>query len=213
MAARSCPKCGSTKIEGDECLHCGVYISKYVAYLARGGPAQVTAAPAAPAAAAGHMAPVAYKVYGAEMQFVELELAPGVAAVAEAGSMMYMEDGIAMTTAVGDGSQGGVVGAVLSAGKRMLAGEALFITGFSNTAALPRKIAFAAPRPGRVVATPLPDVGGALVAQKDAFLAAAQGVSIGIAFQKRLGAGCAARAASGSNHSRSTSSSPASPRS
>src|SRR6267142_2959545 len=105
MAARSCPKCGSTKIEGDECLHCGIYISKYLAYLARGGAPQVPAAPAAaPAVAAGHMAPLVYKVYGGEMQFVELELPPGVAAVAEAGSMMYMEDGIEMTTAVGDGS-------------------------------------------------------------------------------------------------------------
>ena len=185
MAARSCPKCGSTKIEGDECLHCGIYVSKYLAYLARGGPAQV----APTASAAGHMAAVPFKVYGGEMQFVELELATGVAAVAEAGSMMYMEDGIAMTTAVGDGAQAGVVGAVLSAGKRMLAGESLFITVFSNTAAVPRKIAFAAPTPGRIVAIPLPDVGGALVAQKDAFLAAAQGVSIGIAFQKRLGVG------------------------
>ncbi len=162
MAARSCPKCGSTKIEGDECLHCGIYISKYLAYLARGGPAQV----APTASAVGHMAAVPFKVYGAEMQFVELELATGVAAVAEAGSMMYMEDGIAMTTAVGDGAQAGVVGAVLSAGKRMLAGESLFITVFSNTAALPRTIAFAAPTPGRIVAIPLPDVGGALVAQR-----------------------------------------------
>src|SRR5882672_11966167 len=81
MAARSCPKCGSTKIEGDECLHCGIYISKYLAYLARGGPAQV----APTASAVGHMAAVPFKVYGAEMQFVELELATGVAAVAEAG--------------------------------------------------------------------------------------------------------------------------------
>ena len=188
MAVRQCPKCGSTKIEGDECLHCGIYLSKYLAYLARGGAAQ---AAAAPAAAAGHMAPLAYKVYGGEMQFVELELPPGVAAVAEAGSMMYMEDGIEMTTAVGDGSQGagGVVGAVLSAGKRMLAGESLFITVFDNAAAVPRKIAFAAPTPGRIVPIPLPDVGGALVAQKDAFLVAARGVSIGIAFQKRLGVG------------------------
>ena len=141
------------------------------------------------ASAAGHMAAVPFKVYGGEMQFVELELATGVAAVAEAGSMMYMEDGIAMTTAVGDGAQAGVVGAVLSAGKRMLAGESLFITVFNNAAAVPRKIAFAAPTPGRIVPIPLPDVGGALVAQKDAFLVAARGVSIGIAFQKRLGVG------------------------
>src|SRR6267378_1041665 len=94
-----------------------------------------------------------------------------------------------MTTTVGDGSSGGVVGAVLSAGTRMLAGESLFLTIFSNAAAVPRKIAFAAPTPGRIVAIPLPDVGGALIAQKDAFLAAARGVSIGIAFQKRLGVG------------------------
>src|SRR5258708_19766722 len=100
MAARSCPKCGSTKIEGDECLHCGIYISKYLVYLARGGPAQ--GAPTA--SAAGHMAAVPFKVYGAEMQFVELEVAPGVAAVAEAGTMMYMEDRIPMTPPAGDGT-------------------------------------------------------------------------------------------------------------
>src|SRR3989442_9087797 len=127
MAVRSCPKCGSTKIEGDECLHCGIYVSKYLAYLARGGPAQV----APTASAAGHMAAVPFKVYGGEMQFVELELATGVAAVAEAGSMMYMEDGIAMTTAVGDGAQAGVGGPGVGPRKRIAFGGVALNNGFT----------------------------------------------------------------------------------
>ena len=190
MAVTQCPKCGSTKIEGDECLHCGIYISKYLAFLAKGGLAQIKA-PAAtpPASPAGHMMAVEYKIAGAEMQFVELALPPGAAAIAEAGSMFYMEDGIDMTATLGDGSQGGVLGAVLSAGKRALANESLFITTFTNSVSAPRKIAFGAPTPGKIVAIPLAEVGGEILAQKDAFLAAARGLTIDIAIQKHFAVG------------------------
>ena len=136
---------------------------------------------------------VDYEIQGDDMQFVEIELDPGEAVVAEAGGMMYMDDGIAMETIFGDGSArsdgGGVAGALLGAGKRLLTGESLFMTVFQNQAASRRKVAFAAPIPGRVVASNLGEIGGELICQKDAFLCAARGVSIDIAFQKRLGAG------------------------
>lgn len=191
MAVTQCPKCGSTRIEGDECLHCGIYISKYVAFVAKGGLAQLkTPAPTPPATPAGHMMALEFKIAGAEMQFVELALPPSAAAIAEAGSMIYMEDGIDMTTTLSDGSQhGGVLGAVLSAGKRVLANESLFITTFTNSAPTPRKIAFGAPTPGKIVAIPLAEVGGEILAQKDAFLAAARGLTIDIAVQKRFAVG------------------------
>ena len=132
-----------------------------------------------------------YKVYGDDMQFVEIELDPMEAAVAEAGGMMYMDDGIEMETIFGDGSQqqGGVLGALMGAGKRLLTGESLFMTVFHNRTGQKKKVAFAAPYPGTIVAIHLAEMGGALIAQKDSFLAAAKGVSIGIAFQKRLGVG------------------------
>jgi uncharacterized protein (TIGR00266 family) len=133
---------------------------------------------------------VDYKVFGDDMQYVEVELDPGEAAVAEAGGMFYMEDGIAMETIFGDGSQQTTfVDALLGAGKRLLIGESLFMTVFMNTAQQKKRVAFAAPYPGKIVPVKLSEVGGELIAQKDAFLAAAKGVSIGIAFQKRLGAG------------------------
>jgi uncharacterized protein (TIGR00266 family) len=133
---------------------------------------------------------VDYKVFGDDMQYVEVELDPGEAAVAEAGGMFYMEDGIAMETIFGDGSQQtSFVGALLGAGKRLLIGESLFMTVFMNTARQKKRVAFAAPYPGKIVPVKLSEVGGELIAQKDSFLAAAKGVSIGIAFQKRLGVG------------------------
>jgi uncharacterized protein (TIGR00266 family) len=134
---------------------------------------------------------VDYKVFGDDMQFVEIELDPGEAAVAEAGAMMYMEDGIQMETIFGDGSQkqGGFMGALMGAGKRLLTGESLFMTLFGNQARDKRRVAFAAPYPGKIIAIHLAELGGELIAQKDSFLAAAKGVSIGIAFQKRLGVG------------------------
>jgi len=132
-----------------------------------------------------------YHIHGDDMQFVEIELDPGEATVAEAGGMMYMDDGIAMETIFGDGSQqhSGLMGALLGAGKRLLTGESLFMTVFQNQAGARRKVAFGAPYPGKIIPVKLSDVGGDLIAQKDSFLCAAKGVSISIAFQRKLGAG------------------------
>jgi len=132
-----------------------------------------------------------YTIFGDDMQFVEVELDPGEATVAEAGGMMYMEDGVEMETIFGDGSaqQAGVIGALMGAGKRLLTGESLFMTVFYNKSGQKRKVAFGAPYPGKIIAIHLAELGGELVAQKDSFLAAAKGVSIGIAFQRRLGVG------------------------
>src|SRR6267378_6444893 len=132
-----------------------------------------------------------FKIFGNEMQFVEVELDPLEAAVAEAGGMMYMEDGIEMETIFGDGSQqnSGFLGALMGAGKRVLIGESMFMTVFQNRGQGKKRVAFGAPYPGKIIPVRLPDVGGELLAQKDAFLCAAKGVSLGIAFTKRFGAG------------------------
>ena len=134
-----------------------------------------------------------YKIFGDDMQFVEVELDPNEATVAEAGGMMYMDDGIEMETIFGDGSKqqgsGGLMGALLGAGKRLLTGESLFMTVFMNRSSQKKRIAFGAPYPGKIIAIHLAELGGSLIAQKDSFLAAAKGVSIGIAFQRKLGAG------------------------
>jgi uncharacterized protein (TIGR00266 family) len=132
-----------------------------------------------------------YRIHGDDMQFVEIELDPGEATVAEAGGMMYMDDGIVMETVFGDGSaqNSGLMGALLGAGKRLLTGESLFMTVFQNQAATRRSVAFGAPYPGKIIPLHLRDLGGELITQKDSFLCAAKGVSIGIAFQKRLGTG------------------------
>ena len=134
---------------------------------------------------------VDFEIKGSDTQFVEVELDPGEAAVAEAGAMMFMEDGIVMETMFGDGSakQSGFLGSLLGAGKRLLMGESLFITVFGNQGNGKRRVAFAAPHPGRIIAVQLRDVGGTLIAQKDSFLCGAKGVSIGIALQRKLGAG------------------------
>ena len=135
---------------------------------------------------------VDYEIVGDDMQFVKIELDPGEAVISEAGSMMYIEDGIEMQTIFGDGSQqqqGGFMGALLSAGKRVIVGESLFMTVFLNQGQGKRKAAFAAPYPGRIQAIRLADIGGELIAQKDSFLCAAKGVSLDIAFTKRFGAG------------------------
>lgn len=134
---------------------------------------------------------VDYKIVGDDMQFVEVELDPMEAAVAEAGGMMYMEDGIEMETIFGDGSNQntGLIGSLLGAGKRLLTGESLFMTVFQNRGAGKRRVAFGAPYPGKIIPVHLSEVGGELIAQKDAFLCAAKGVSIGIAFNKRIGTG------------------------
>ncbi len=134
---------------------------------------------------------VEYEIVGDDLQFVKIELDPREAVVAEAGSMMYIEDGIQMDTVFGDGSQQskGFMGALLGAGKRLITGESLFMTVFHNEDSRKRKVAFAAPYPGRIQPLHLAELGGELICQKDSFLCAAKGVSIGIAFNKRFGAG------------------------
>src|SRR4051795_4832715 len=139
----------------------------------------------------GQMHEIDYEIFGDDMQYVEVELDPNEAAVAEAGGMMYMEDGIEMETIFGDGSkqQSGFMGALMGAGKRLLTGESLFMTVFLNKGGQKKRIAFGAPYPGKIVAIHLAEIGGELIAQKDSFLAAAKGVQIGIAFQRKLGVG------------------------
>lgn len=132
-----------------------------------------------------------YRVYGEEMQYVEIELDPNETAVAESGSFMMMDDAIQMQTIFGDGSQQqkGLLGKLFSAGKRMLTGESLFMTTFTNTGQGKKRVSFASPYPGKIIALDLMHLGGKVVCQKDAFLCAAQGVSIGIEFQRKLGTG------------------------
>jgi uncharacterized protein (TIGR00266 family) len=135
---------------------------------------------------------VDYEIKGSEMQFVEVELDPGEAAIGEAGSMFFMDPGIAMEAVFGDGSganQGGLFGKLLGAGKRLLTGESLFTTVYTNQAQRKQRVAFGAPYPGKIVPMPLGQLGGTLLCQKDAFLCAARGVSLGIAFQQKLGVG------------------------
>ena len=148
---------------------------------------------AAPPPAIGRRAhELTYRIVGEDVQFVEIELDPGEATVAEAGGMMYMTAGVQMDTVFGDGSQqqqSGIMGALMGAGKRLLTGESLFTTVFSNPTASLQKVAFAAPYPGRILPMDLKELGGELICQKDSFLAAAKGVSIGIAFQKKIGVG------------------------
>ena len=134
---------------------------------------------------------VDYEIKGSEMQFVEVELDPGEAAVGEAGSLMYMDAGIAMDTVFGDGSgqQGGLLGKLLGAGKRLVTGESLFTTVYTNGSNRKLRVAFAAPYPGKILPMDLRQLGGTLICQKDAFLCAARGVSLGIAFQQRLSVG------------------------
>jgi uncharacterized protein (TIGR00266 family) len=134
-----------------------------------------------------------YKIYGEELQFVEIELDPNETAVAESGSFLMMDSDIQMQTIFGDGSvqqQGsGIFGKLLSAGKRLLTGESLFMTAFTNTGNGKRKVSFAAPYTGKIIPLDLQLLNGKIIAQKDAFLCAAKGVSIGIEFQRRLGTG------------------------
>lgn len=134
---------------------------------------------------------VDYEILGADIQIVEVELDPGETVIAEAGAMNYMDDGIVFETRMGDGSKAekGVMSKLLNVGKRILTGESLFLTHFTNQGRGKRRVAFAAPYPGKIVPVDLKKVGGELLCQKDAFLAAALGTEVGIAFTKRLGAG------------------------
>lgn len=132
-----------------------------------------------------------YEIRGAEMQFVEVELDPGEAAIGEAGSLMFMDAGVAMDTVFGDGApqNGGFFGKLMSAGKRLVTGESLFTTVYTNQGAGKQRVAFAAPYPGKILPMDLRQLGGTLICQKDAFLCAARGVSLGIAFQQKLSVG------------------------
>lgn len=134
---------------------------------------------------------VDYEIFGDDMQIVEVELDPSETVIAEAGAMNYMEDGINFETKMGDGSKpaAGVMDSLLNVGKRVLTGESIFMTHFTNNGAGKKRVAFAAPYPGKIVPIDLSEVGGELICQKDAFLCAAFGTSLDIAFQKKLGAG------------------------
>jgi len=132
-----------------------------------------------------------YRIYGEEIQIVEIELDPQETAVAESGSFMMMDQEIQMQTMFGDGSQSnqGILGKLMSAGKRMLTGESLFMTAFTNVGQGKKRVSFAAPYPGKIIPMDLSLMGGKVICQKDAFLCAAKGVSIGIEWQRKLGTG------------------------
>jgi uncharacterized protein (TIGR00266 family) len=132
-----------------------------------------------------------FEIKGEEMQCIEIELDPQETVIAEAGAFMYMDDGIEMNTIFGDGSKNdtGILNKLFSAGKRLLTGESLFMTAFTNVGYGKKRAAFASPYPGKIVALDLSEMGQKVLCQKQAFLCAAKGVSVGIAFQKKLGAG------------------------
>jgi uncharacterized protein (TIGR00266 family) len=134
-----------------------------------------------------------FKIYGEEMQYVEVELDPNETAIAEAGSFMMMDDGIQMQTIFGDGSanqnSGGLFGKLMNAGKRLLTGESLFMTAYTNIGSGKKRVSFASPYPGKIIALDLGNLGNKIIAQKDSFLCAAKGVNVGIEFQRRLGTG------------------------
>jgi uncharacterized protein (TIGR00266 family) len=134
---------------------------------------------------------VDFNIYGDDMQFVEIELDLGETVIAEAGAMMYMEEGLTFESKMGDGSEpdSGMWGKLKGAGKRVITGESLFMTHFTNSGGGRQKVAFAAPYPGKIVPVDLAVLGGRLICQKDAFLCAALGTKVGIAFNKKLGAG------------------------
>jgi uncharacterized protein (TIGR00266 family) len=130
-----------------------------------------------------------YKLFGEEMQCVEIELDPQEAVIAEPGSFMMMTDGIQMQTLFGDGNETGFMNKLFSAGKRLLTGENLFMTVYSNTSNQKRQVSFAAPYAGKIIPMDLSKLGNKIICQKDSFLCAAKGVSVGIEFQKKLGTG------------------------
>ncbi len=132
-----------------------------------------------------------FRVFGEEMQCVEIELDPQETVVAESGAFMYMDEGIQMQTIFGDGSKsgGGFFDKILGAGKRLLTGESLFMTAFTHQGAGKARVAFASPYPGKIIPLDLQQLGGKIVCQKDSFLCAAKGVAIGIEWQKKLGTG------------------------
>ncbi|MBN2473630.1 MAG: TIGR00266 family protein [Pirellulales bacterium] len=162
--------------------------AKHIAAVAEGvGP---NAAPPPPPSAR-RADEIDYEIFGEEMQYVEITLDPNEMVLAEAGAMMYMDPAITMETVFGDPSKQdtGLLGKFMSAGKRILTGESLFMTTFTNSGSQRAAVAFASPYPGKVVPMHLDLLGSELICQKDAFLCAARGIQIGIAFQKRIGVG------------------------
>ena len=134
---------------------------------------------------------VDYEIFGDDMQIIEVELDPSETVIAEAGVMNYMEDGIGFETKMGDGSKPikGVMDSLMQVGKRVLTGESIFMTHFSNLGKGKKRVAFAAPYPGKIIPLDMAELGQELYCQKDAFLCAAFGTSIDIAFQRKLGTG------------------------
>lgn len=162
--------------------------ARHVPELRRGGAEGARDVPPPPRRRADE---IDYQITGDDMQFVEVELDPGETVIAEAGAMMYMTSGIEMQTRFGDPSaeDQGILGKVLNAGKRLLTGESLFMTTFTCMGSGKHRVAFAAPYPGKLVPMDLTQLGGELLCQKESFLCAAKGVSVGIAFTKRIGVG------------------------
>jgi len=138
-----------------------------------------------------HSHEIDYRVFGDDLQFVEIELDPRETVIAEAGAMMYMEDGISFDAKMGDGSNpgAGLMGALGNLAKRAITGESLFLTHFTNQSQEKKHVAFGAPYPGKIIAIDLDNTNGELICQKDAFLCAALGTEISIAFQKKFGVG------------------------
>jgi uncharacterized protein (TIGR00266 family) len=164
-------------------------VAAFAPFVAEGASTGSATPPPTPPGRRAH--DIDFVIHGTEMQFVEVELDPGEAAVAEAGSFMYMTPGIQMETTFSDGSQAprGVMDALIGAGKRLLTGEGLFMTVFQNQGRDRQRVAFAAPYPGKILPMDLKALGGQLICQRDSFLCAARGVAIGIAFQKKIGTG------------------------
>ena len=180
MGNINCPKCGTeNEPKALECLMCGIVFAKYQASQQRMMQARLEA----------HE--IDYKIIGDDMQIVEIELDTGETVIAEAGAMNYMDQGITFEAKMGDGSDAGdrFLGKLLGAGKRALTGESIFMTHFTNAGAGKQKVAFASPYPGKIIPINLSKVNGHLTCQKDAFLCAAYGTEIGIAFTKSLGTG------------------------
>lgn len=182
MESAQCPNCGQERDSTSlECSRCGIIFSKYNADQLQ----------ARSAGGQRRCHEVDYEILGNDMQIVEVELDLGETVIAEAGAMNYMHDGIAFEAKMGDGSNPdeGFFGKLMSAGKRAITGEGLFMTHFTNTSGGKKRVAFAAPYPGKIVPIDLSKVNGEILCQKDAFLCAAFGTKVGIAFNRRFGSG------------------------
>ena len=177
-----CSQCGTKNEGGRFCMSCGTPLPET--------PAATSATSASGVRTKNDE--IEYQIYGEDLQFVEIILDPGEAVIAEAGAMMYMDRNIKMETIFGDGSSqggGGLKNSLFAAGKRLITGAGLFMTLFQNEGSGKESVAFAAPYPGTIVTADLEKMGGTLICQKDAFLCAARGVSVSVAFQKKIGVG------------------------